>query len=229
MLNELLRTPLFGMGLSLGAYVVGLWINRRVGHSLANPFAIAVALSIFLLWATGISYESFNNGGQMLTMFLGPATASLAVSIYRRRAILRRSAAPVLIGCFAGCAMSMASVYVGSIWLDLDWGITVSLLPKSVTTPIAVSLSDAKGGSAALTASVVCLTGMVGNILFPWLLRVMGIWNGVVQGLGLGTASHGIGTARAAEMGDLQCAVSSIAIGIAGVMTTILFLLVPSA
>lgn len=228
MLDRLISLPVFGLALSIVAYVAGCWIRARVRSSVANPFIIAILLVLLFLWLTGTSYERFYHGGRMLTLFLGPATASLAVLVYRLRAVLRRAWLPILAGCFVGSLVSLVTVYFGCMWLGLDGQVTASMLPKSVTTPIAVSLSEERGGVEALTTAVLCVTGLVGVMFFPLLLRLFRVRDGVVQGVAIGMAAHAIGTARAVEMGELQGAVSGIAIGVAGVITTVLYLFLPA-
>lgn len=222
----MIESPLFGLTLSILAYMVGLWISRVARTSLANPFIISVVLVVLFLWATGTEYERFYHGGRMLTLFLGPATASLAVSIYRRRGVLRVAVLPIMAGCLAGSVVSLIGVYVGGRLLGLDEMVIVSLMPKSVTTPIAISLAAEKGGLEALATLAVSITGITGSLLYPSLVRWLRLKNAVAVGVAIGTASHAIGTARAVEMGELQGAMGGIAIGVAGVMTTILFLFV---
>lgn len=228
MFTRLIETPLFGLALSIFAFLAGKWVSVRTGSSLANPFAIAVILVILFLLGTGTPYSHFYHGGRMLTLFLGPATVSLAILIYRRRGVLREAALPIVVGCFVGSVVSVAGTWVGCWLLGLEDVVTMSLLPKAVTTPIAVSLSEQTGGLEGLVTVAVCVAGMTGALFGPLLLRGLGVENGIAQGLAMGVTSHAIGTSRAADMGELQAAISSIAIGVAGVITTILYLFMPA-
>lgn len=224
MTNDLVRNPLFGLGLSIAGYAAGQWLNRRLRTPLANPLLIAIALCSCFLVAADVEFEDFNRGGRLLTMFLAPATAALAVTIHRRRAVMRQALLPILAGCAAGAAASMASVAVLCPLLDLDTTLTVSLLPKSVTTPIAVSLSEKTGGIPAVTVAAVLLTGITGAVLSPLLIRFLRLNDPVVVGVAIGTSSHAIGTAKALELGELYGAASGVSIGVAGLATTVYFM-----
>ena len=135
------QSPLFGIALTVAAYAIGLWVNRKTGLSIANPNLIAIPLVILCLVLTGTPLEDYQRGGEMINMLLGPATAALALSIYRQREILRENFLPVILGCLAGCCASVASTLALCRVFHLDEALTASLLPKSVTTPIAVELS----------------------------------------------------------------------------------------
>lgn len=225
-MTDLVRNPLFGLGLCIAGYAAGQWLNRRLRTPLANPLLIAIVLCSCFLVATGIEFADFNRGGWLLTMFLAPATASLAVTVYRRREVMREALAPILAGCAAGAAVSMASVSVLSRVLELDTGIMISLLPKSVTTPIAVSLSEKTGGLPAVTVAAVLLTGIVGAVLAPYLIRLLRLNDPIVAGVAIGTSSHAIGTTKALELGELYGAASGISIGVTGIVTTFYFMLI---
>ena len=155
-------------------------------------------------------------------MLLSPATVALALSIYRQREILRENFLPVLLGCLAGCCASVGSTLALCRLFGLDDALTASLLPKSVTTPIAVELSRQGGGVAAVTIVVVLFTGIAGAALAPAMLRLLRITDPVAAGVAIGTASHGIGTARALQLGKVQGAMSGVAIGVSGIITVLL-------
>lgn len=219
------QSPLFGIALTVAAYSVGLWVNRKTGLSAANPNLIAIPLVILCLVVTGTPLEDYRRGGEVINMLLGPATAALALSIYRQKEILREFFLPVLLGCFAGCCAAVGSTLALCRLFGLDDTLTASLLPKSVTTPIAVELSAQGGGVAAVTIVVVIFTGIAGAALGPGFLRLLGITDPMAQGVAIGTASHGIGTARALELGKVQGAMSGVAIGVSGLITVALITL----
>ncbi len=196
------QSPLFGIALTVAAYSVGLWVNRRTGLSIANPNLIAIPLIILCLLLTGTPLADYQRGGEVINMLLGPATAALALSIYRQKEVLRENFLPVLLGCLAGSCASVGSTLALCKAFGLDEALTASLLPKSVTTPIAVELSAQGGGVAAITIVVVIFTGIAGAALAPGLLRLLGITDPMAQGVAIGTASHGIGTARALGLGQ---------------------------
>lgn len=225
-MRELAHHPLFGLTLCVASYAVGQRLHRLLGTPFANPLLIAMALSAAVLRVLGVEYADFNRGAAPLVLFLSPATASLAVAVHRRRDVLRRAFLPVLAGCAAGSAVSMLSVHALSRLAGLDDAVAVSLLPKSVTTPIAVGLAEGAGGLPAVTAAVVIATGITGAVLAPVLMRAFHLNDPVAVGVGIGVSSHAIGTARAMELGEIQGAMSGISIGIAGLVTTVYFLFV---
>lgn len=221
-MSAVTASPLFGIALTVAAYSAGLWVNRKTRLSIANPNLIAIPLIILCLLLTGTPLADYQRGGDVIDMLLGPATTALALSIYRQREVLRENFLPVLLGCLAGCCASVGSTLALCRVFGLDETLTVSLLPKSVTTPIAVELSTQGGGIAAVTIVVVIFTGISGAALAPGLLRLLRIEDPMAQGVAIGTASHGIGTARALELGKVQGAMSSVAIGVSGILTVLL-------
>lgn len=219
------QSPLFGIVLSVAAFSIGLWVNRKTGLSAANPNLIAIPLVILCLWLTGTPLEDYQRGGEIINMLLGPTTVALALSIYRQREILRENFLPVLLGCLAGCCASVGSTLALCRAFGLDDALTASLVPKSVTTPIAVELSAQGGGITAVTIVVVIFTGICGAALAPGLLRLLRVEDPMAAGVAMGTASHGIGTARALQLGKVQGAMSGVAIGVSGIITVLLALL----
>lgn len=221
---DLVSTPLFGIVLCLVCFRIGTAINRKVGSPLTNPLMIAMFLATGFLVAFGISFETFNVGGSFLTLMLQPATAALAVSIYRRRKLLAEHFLPIVAGC---CAGGLTSI-IGTLWLcrlfELEEMLTVSLLPKSVTTPIAMELSTIRGGIPSLTVAAVIFTGIFGVVVAPILIRLFRIKDPLITGVALGTASHAIGTAKALELGETQGAVSGVAIVVTGVATAVILM-----
>jgi len=224
-MSVITQSPLFGIVLSVAAFSIGLWVNRKTGLSVANPNLIAIPLVILCLWLTGTPLEDYQRGGEIINMLLGPTTVALALSIYRQREILRESFLPVLLGCLAGCCASVGSTLALCRAFGLDEALTASLVPKSVTTPIAVELSAQGGGITAVTIVVVIFTGICGAALAPGLLRLLRVEDPMAAGVAMGTASHGIGTARALQLGKVQGAMSGVAIGVSGIITVLLALL----
>ena len=163
----------------------------------------------------------YNNGGAVINMFLAPATACLAVSIYTRIQILKENAIPILVGCTVGSLSSMGSVYVLCRLFGLDEAMTASLLPKSITTPIAVEVCQSHGGIVPVTVIAVIFTGILGSILAPYLIRIFRVKNPITAGLAIGACSHAVGTSKALELGETEGAMSGLAIGVCGIMTVI--------
>ena len=220
-MNAVLESPFFGLALSVFAYRAGLWVSRRMGSPAANPLLIAILLVVAFLWVFHVPLSSYEKGGSLLTLMLSPTTALLAVSIYRRRALLRENLLPALAGCCVGAATSLFSTLLLCRLFRLSPVLTASLMPKSVTTPIAMELSKHRGGIASLTVVAVIFTGILGAVFAPLLVKALGI-KPLAAGIAIGTSSHGIGTARALELGEIQGAASGIAIGVAGVATVLL-------
>ena len=221
-MNQVTSSPLFGIALSVAAFSVGLWVNRRTKLSIANPILIAIPLVIACLTLTGVPLADYQRGGEVINMLLGPATAALGLSIYRQREILKENFLPVLLGCLAGCCASVGSTLALCRIFGLDQALTASLVPKSVTTPIAVELSAQGGGIAAVTIVVVIFTGICGAALAPGFLKLLRVEDPMAAGVAIGTASHGIGTARALQLGKVQGAMSGVAIGVSGIITVLL-------
>ena len=215
---------LFGIVLSIAAFMLGLFLNRKTRLPLFNPLLIAVTLIVLVLMLLGIPLDHFRKGAQFISVFLAPATASLAVSIYNQRKILGQYFAPVVIGCFAGSVASMVSAYLLCRAFGLEDALVAAMILKSVTTPIALCICEALGGIVPVTVAAVILTGIVGAMTAPLMVRLFRVQDPIAQGVAIGACSHAIGTTKAMEMGELQGAMSSIAIGVAGLMTVLLSL-----
>ena len=169
-----------------------------------------------------IPYEAYNQGGALINLFLAPATACLAVSIYTKVELLKQNWLPILVGCAAGSLTSMGSVYALCRLFRLDESLTAALMPKSVTTPIAVSIAASHGGITSITVVAVILTGILGSILAPTLIRVFRVRDPLTEGLAIGAGSHAVGTSKALELGETEGAMSGLAIGVCGILTVLL-------
>ena len=229
MLNSLIEMPLFGVGLTLVAYASAQWLYRRVHSVWCNPVLLSIVVIICVLKSGDISYQTYSHGGDLILFLLGPSVVALAVPLYQRRAEILKRKKPILIGVFTGAAASVISAS-GLAWLlGGSRDVVLSLAPKSVTTPIAISIVEKIGGIAPLTAALVVLTGCLGAVCGPEFCRLLGIRSPVATGLAVGTAAHGIGTARMLEVNRLAGAVAGLAIGLNGLVTTfmlpLLFLL----
>ena len=223
-MSALLESPYFGVALTVAAYWVGVKIQKKTGLVICNSLLIAALLVIAVLVIFDIPYDAYNNGGSLVTMMLGPATACMAVTIYSKLEQLKKNWLPVLVGCLAGAVTSVVSILVMCRLFGLDQTMTVSMLPKSVTTAIATAVSESQGGIPAITAAATCITGISGNLAAPYLVKLFRIKNPVAAGLGIGACSHAIGTARAMELGETEGAMSGLAIGICGLITAVLAL-----
>ena len=188
---------------------------------ICNPLIIAIVLVSGVLLLFKIPYESYNEGGSIINMFLAPATSCLAVSVYTRVELLKRNWLPILAGCVAGSLTSMGSVFLLCRLFGLDEAMTYSLLPKSVTTPIAVGIAEGHGGISSITVAAVILTGIMGSILAPFLIRIFRVKDAMTAGLAIGACSHAVGTSKAIEIGETEGAMSGLAIGICGIVTVV--------
>lgn len=226
-MTGLTASPFFGVTLTVAAYWIGMSVQKRVNKAYCNGMLIAVALVILTLTAFHIPYEDYYEGGGLINLFLGPATACLAVSVYTKLDLLKKYWLPVAAGCAAGAITSVGCVYGLSRLFGLTREITVSLLPKSVTMPIAVAVTEGNGGLVSVAVAAVVFTGMLGNLTAPLLIRLFRVENPLAAGLGIGACSHAMGTARALELGETEGAMSGLAIGLCGLITSLLSLLFP--
>lgn len=220
-MSELLASPFFGIALSIVAFSIGVWIQKKTGLVICNPLIIAIVLVSGVLLLFQIPYESYNEGGSIINMFLAPATSCLAVSVYTRLELLKKNWLPILAGCVAGSLTSMGSVFLLCRLFGLDEAMTYSLLPKSVTTPIAVGIAESHGGISSITVAAVILTGIMGSILAPFLIRIFRVKDAMTAGLAIGACSHAVGTSKAIEIGETEGAMSGLAIGICGIVTVV--------
>lgn len=222
MMHDALSSPVFYLALTLLAFSVGQWVNQKTGSPIANPLLIGCILVGAYLILFDVPLDEYNKGGGFLTLCLTPATISLAIPIYRQFEVLKNNLFPILAGTFVGSLASIGGVYLFGRLFGLDGQIIRSLLPKSVTTPIGVALSESLGGLTAVTSLAIVITGIAGAVFLPTALKLLGIKHPVVTGIAIGTASHAVGTSRALELGEIEGAMSGLAIGIAGLLTAII-------
>ena len=220
-MNAIINSPLFGILLTLVAFETGVLISKKFKYSFLNPLLIGNILIVGFLLITGISLESYNVGGDYLSVMLSPATVVLAVPLYRQISKLKQFWKPILAGIFAGSLTSLACVIVVSKLIGLSEILMLSLLPKSVTIPMGSVISAQIGGIPSVTIIAITVTGITGAVAAPAVCRFCHIKHKVAQGIAIGTASHALGTTRAMEMGEVQGAMSSLAIGIAGLFTAV--------
>ena len=220
-MNAIINSPLFGILLSLVAFEIGVTISKKFKYSFLNPLLIANILIVGFLLTTGISLESYNVGGDYISVMLSPATVVLAVPLYRQISKLKQFWKPILAGIFAGSLTSLACVIVVSKLVGLSDTLMLSLLPKSITIPMGSVVSAQIGGIPPVTIIAITITGITGAVAAPAVCRFCRIKHKVAQGIAIGTASHALGTTRAMEMGEVQGAMSSLSIGVAGLFTAI--------
>jgi len=221
-MSVLLESPFFGIALSAIAYCIGVTIQKKVKSPLCNGLILAGILVIAVLVVFDIPYDAYFKGGTMIQMMLGPATTCMAVSIYAKWDLLKKNLLPVLLGCLAGAVTAVVSVWAMCRLFGLDGTMTISMLPKSVTTAIATAISETQGGVVSITAVAVIITGIGGNMTAPLLIKLFRLKDPLAIGLGLGTCSHAIGTAKALEFGETEGAMAGLAMSLCGVITAVL-------
>ena len=225
-MSELFSSPYFGVALSVAAFGIGVKLQQKLKTPVCNPLIVAIVLIVGVLLIFKIPYEAYNAGGEIINMFLAPATSCLAVAIYAKIKILKQYWLPILVGCTMGSAASMLSVYGLCRLFGLDESLTVSLLPKSVTTPVAVSIAESAGGVVPITVVAVIGTGILGSMIAPLLIRIFKVTEPMAAGLAIGASSHAVGTSKAVELGEVEGAMSGLAIGVCGIITVLISMVV---
>lgn len=223
---DFLKTPIFGILLSVVCYEIGILVQRKTKNPILNPLLIAIILVIAVLLVLDIPKETYDLGGSYILFLLGPATVVMAVPLYKQINLLKKDWLPILVGILAGSATSVLSVIGLTRLFGVNLEIAVSMLPKSVTTAIGMEVSKEIGGVVSLTVAVIVITGILGAVTGPFILKVLGIKDEVAQGVAMGTASHAVGTSKAMELGETQGAMSGLSIGIAGLATVLIIPLV---
>ena len=211
----------FGVFLCLGAYFLAVRINRRWKSPLTNPLLLAAACVIAVLVLCRVDYTVFRDSAGPLSYLLTPATVSLAIPLYRQLEQLRRHARAIVLGVLSGVLTSGLSILAMSALFGLSHAHYVTLLPKSVTTAIGMSLSSELGGAAAITVTAIVVTGILGNCMAVFMCRLFRITEPVARGIAIGTASHALGTSKAIELGEVEGAMSGLSIAMAGLMTVV--------
>ena len=215
-------SPVWGIVVTLADYLIGIWVNRKTKSTVLQPILIAAALIISFLMLTGTEFEEYNQQNQILNYILSLTAVVLAVPLYRNLDLLKKYALPVLAGVACGTAATIAVVIVMGRLMGTEHSILVSMIPKSATNPIAVPVSEIIGGNPTLTLAMVVIVGIGGAVAGPELLKGMGVKNPVAKGIAMGTISHAVGTSRAFREGEIQGAMSSLAMALAGALTAFL-------
>ena len=213
---------LFPIVLTFGAFQIGLWCQKKWKNPICNPILIAALLVIGFLLATGYSNETYQAGTAYFQWLLTPATVCLALPLYRQLKILGKNLWAILAGIAAGTVSSLLCVFLMAKAFSLDDTLLYTLFPKSITTALGLALSEQMGGITSITAAVIIVTGILGSLFGRMLCKLFRLKDPISQGVAFGTASHVIGTSRATELGELQGAVSSLSLAVAGILTAIL-------
>lgn len=226
MLYEFTVKPIFGFTVCVIAYHIGSKTKAKFNYPFVNPLIIAALICIGVLFAFRIPLEHFMNGANVIAMFLAPATAALALSMYRQLKIIKKNLLPIIVGCTVGSIVAVTSIILMCKLFHLSPEVTSSMIPKSITTAIATDLSAQLGGIPSITVAAVLVTGIFGTISAPYLLKWSRINNSVAAGLAIGASSHALGTAKAIEIGDVEGSLSGIAVGLCGLITVLISLFI---
>ncbi|MGN0431093.1 MAG: LrgB family protein [Lachnospiraceae bacterium] len=211
----------FGVVITFIGYEIGLLLQKKFKTALMNPLLIAAILIIGVLLVLDVPYEEYNKGAQYINFFLTPATVSLAIPLYRQLFVLKKYPLAIFGGITAGVLTAMVSIWLLSLGFGLAHEQYVTLLPKSITTAIGMGVSDKMGGIVTLTVVAISITGISGNVLCEVILKLFKIENPIAKGLAIGTSAHALGTAKAMELGEIEGAMSSLAIVVTGIMTVV--------
>lgn len=222
-MNEFFQSSMFaGVALSLISYLIGMLLKKKFKLGIFNPLLIAIVVSIIVLLIGKVDYKVYNQGAKYLSWLLTPATVCLAIPLYEQWGLLKKNFKAVLLGLIAGVVTSLGTVYVLSLIMGLSHKDYVTLLPKSITTAIGMGVSEELGGYVTITVAVIVVTGVLGNMAGVLVCKIFRITEPISKGLAFGSAAHAIGTAKAIEIGEVEGAMSSLAIAVSGILTVVL-------
>ena len=216
------ETMYFGIVLSLLSYWIAVQIRKKFPYPLLNPLLMSAIFSITVFVILDIDFVTYNQGAKMITFLLTPSTVCLAVPLYKQSQILKKHLDAILVSLFAGCLSGMISILLLCLLMKADHVLLFSLLPKSITTAIAIGVSELIGGNSTITVGMVIITGIFGAMIAKTVCHFFHITHPVAVGLAIGNSAHAIGTAKAIEFGEIEGAMSSLSIVIAGVLTVII-------
>ncbi len=221
-MNEMFIESLaFGMVISIIGYEIGLFLKKTLGWAILNPLLISIIVVMAFLLIFDIDYETYNAGAKYLSYLLTPATVCLAIPLYQQLQLLKKNFMAIFMGILSGVIASLGSILVMAVLFGLSHEEYVTLLPKSITTAIGMGVSEELGGNVTITVAVIIVTGVLGNIVAESVCRICKIKSPIARGIAIGTSSHAIGTTKALQMGEVEGAMSSLSIVIAGLLTLI--------
>lgn len=221
MIGFLENSVFFGVVISLIAYGIGTVLRKKTGLAVINPLLVSVILVIALLAVMKIDYQKYYDGAKYISYLLTPATVALAIPLHRQFELLKKNVLAIVAGIASGAITSMLCILGMAVLFRFDHAEYVTFLPKSITTAIGIGVSEELGGYVAITAAVIIITGIFGNVISELVFRLFRIKEPIARGVALGTSSHAIGTAKAMELGETEGAMSSLSIVICGVFTVL--------
>ncbi|MDO4632230.1 MAG: LrgB family protein [Eubacteriales bacterium] len=211
----------FGPVISLLGYAIGMYLRKKTKLEIVNPLIVAIVFIIVVLNLFHIDYESYNASAKYLSYLLTPATVALAIPLYQQLDLLKKNFLAVILGILSGVISSLGSILGLCVLFGVSHEYYVSLLPKSITTAIGISVAEELGGIPTVTVAAICITGILGGMIGQAVCRLFRITEPISVGLAHGTAAHAIGTSKAIEIGEVEGAMSSLSIAVAGVLTVI--------
>lgn len=220
-MNFLEESVFFGVLLSLLAYGAGTLLKKKFKLAIFNPLLISIILIIAILVVSGIDYDTYNEGAKYISYLLTPATICLAVPLYDQMKLLKKNWKAIIAGIFSGALASLSCILVLAVLFQLSHQEYITFLPKSITTAIGMGVSEELGGYVSITVAVIIITGVFGNMCAEGVCKLFRITDPIAKGIGIGSASHAIGTARAMEMGAIEGAMSSLSIVVSGIITVV--------
>lgn len=209
------------MSVSLISYMIGVYLKKKLNVGLFNPLLISIAVTIIFLVLAHIDYNAYNEGARYLSWLLTPATVCLAIPLYEEFELLKSNVRAVMCGIISGVLTSLITILVLAMFFGLTHEEYVTLLPKSITTAIGMGVSEELGGYVTITVAVIIITGVIGNILAEFICKIFRIEEPIAKGIAIGSAAHAIGTAKAMEIGEVEGAMSSLSIAVAGILTVV--------
>ena len=220
---DIIKNSSYGLVITLLAFLFSIKISNKIKIKLLHPLVISQLIIISFLLYFNIDYQDYmNSGGVVIASFLGPATIVLALPLFRQWSALKSNALPIIVGIFIGSLTGILSMFFLSKLIGLDKSLNLSLISKSVTTPIAMDITKSLGGLPSVTILGVIFAGLTGAVLGPKLMNIFGIKDPVARGIAMGTASHGLGTAIALEEGEVQGAMAGLSVGLTGLTTALI-------
>lgn len=220
---EMLESSVFfGVTITLITYAIGVLIKRKLKIAIFNPLLISIALIIVFLAFTGIDYNSYAEGADFISYLLTPATVCLAVPMYEQMDSLKKNGLAIIAGILSGTITSMLCVLACTALFKLNHETYVTLLPKSITTAIGIGVSEEMGGVITITIVAIIVTGIFGNMFAEYICKIFKISHPIAKGVAIGTSSHAMGTSKAMEIGEVEGAISSLSLAVAGILTVML-------
>lgn len=221
-MHSLVHSEIFDLALVVGTYIAATILYKKTHLSILHPLLTSIFVIIVILEFLDIEYASFQQGSHLIHFMLGPSVVALGYVLFEQMKYLKGNVVSILTSVFVGAIVGIISVIVIGKLMGADQSLIATLQPKSVTTPIAMGISEKNGGIPSLTAVIVVAVGIFGSIVGPAVMKVLGIESRIARGLALGASSHGVGTAAAIQLGAVEGALSGLAIGLMGIMTAIL-------